>query len=249
MALLGQLHDFDGDAFVAGVQLGDARGEEFGVDSAAQALHFDGLFPEVEDADGVAEHVNDAGHEVLQSLAMFGGNAFAVESKLLYMIVERGGLFCQPFNSLSTPSLHFAPEQFVFFGENGPVLAVGLNDLFKLVAQAAVEGGVFLEMGSAVLADGVFHLAGFCFGVVVPVAADVGEEVGREEFGGGNAWVDAEIDQVPVDEGPDLCASVGEVEGIVFVTLLCHAEEIAEAAGGAAIGVAGFVGQDPIEAL
>jgi hypothetical protein len=104
-------------------------------------------------------------------------------------------------------------------------------------------------MDGAVFADGMLHFARLGFRVVVPVAADIGKEIGREEFGGRDARIDSEIDQMLIDERADFRSGIGDIERFVFVALLDHTEEIAEAAGGAAIRVACFVRQNEVEAF
>jgi len=54
---------------------------------------------------------------------------------------------------------------------------------------------------------------------------------------------------VLVDQRLDLGPGVGDVEGVVLVTLLDHAQQITEAAGRPAIGVPSGMGEDQVEAL
>ena len=99
------------------------------------------------------------------------------------------------------------------------------------------------------LADGVLHLARLGLGVALRVLLHVGDEVVGQKLDGRDLGVDAEIDEVLVDQRLHLLAGVGDVERVVLVALLHHAQQVAEAPRRPAIGVTGRVGQDQVQAL
>src|SRR3546814_12891080 len=59
----------------------------------------------------------------------------------------------------------------------------------------------------------------------------------------------SDLDEMLFDQRFDLGAGVGDVEGFVLVALLCHLQQIAEAACRPPVSMPGRVRQDQVQAL
>ena len=136
-----------------------------------RSLHLDRLLPEINDVDRLLERVDHPDHERLELRQLIIGHA-AVKTEAGHVVIESSGLFGEALDGLRPSGGGFATELFVAVGQFVPVVAMRLDQLFELLAEALVERGVLVEVDGAVLADGVLHLAGFGLGVASGMPTD-----------------------------------------------------------------------------
>src|SRR5262249_5616021 len=151
------------------------------------------------------------------------------------VIEKRCCLPGQAFDAFGPPGLSFSPDLLVSVRERLPIVPVSLDQLFQLIAEALEKRRVFVEMYCAVLANGLLHLAGIGLRIATGVPAYMFHEIGREQLDRRDLRIDAEIDEVLVDESAHFFTDAREVDRIILVALLGHAKQVTETSGRAAV--------------
>src|SRR5688500_3662118 len=103
VTLLGELDDLDREPLMLSVERREVSKENLGIDVPAKLLHFDGLFPEVEHADRVLQHLHDAQHELLERRAVVRWHHAAVVGELQNVVVEGGRLLREALHDVGAP--------------------------------------------------------------------------------------------------------------------------------------------------
>ena len=136
-----------------------------------------------------------------------------IEGQLRHVIIERRRFLGQPFDGFRTPCYRFGSKLLVALRQSLPVISVLLNELFQFIAQALIESRVLVEVHCAMLTKGVLHLTSLGLRIATGVFPYVGHKISREQFNRRNLWVNAEVNEVLVDESLHLCPSIREIRG------------------------------------
>ena len=110
------------------------------------------------------------------------------------------------------------------------------------------KGRVFIEMDGAMLADRMLHLACLSASATLRMAGHLFNKIGVKQFDRRYLRIDAQFNQVLVDQRCNLLPYPGKIDGIILEPFLGHSHQITQSPRWAAIAVRGSTRQDQVQA-
>src|SRR5680860_1360794 len=104
-------------------------------------------------------------------------------------------------------------------------------------------------MDRVVLPDGMLHFTRLSFRITTRMFSHMGKKVIRKQFDGRDLGIDSQINQMFIDQGLHLGACIGNIQGVILVSLLHHSEKIPKTTSRTAIGVASLVRKNEVQAV